>query len=48
MIIRKTHRTKRKKIYRDKHALDKIYALYRVTTYWFLCIPIYQTEQFID
>jgi len=48
MIIRKTVTTLQKRIWRDKCATSKSWALYRVITYWFLFIPIYRYEQFID
>ena len=48
MIIRKTISTRIKGIYRDKYEDKKTKALYRVTTYWFLIIPIYQKEEFLD
>jgi hypothetical protein len=48
MIFRKTHKTKQKKIYRDSLSSKKEYALYRVYTYWFLFLPVYQYEEFIS
>jgi hypothetical protein len=48
MIIRKTIKTKVKKIFRGKNENYKENALYRVVTYWFIFIPVYQCEQFID
>lgn len=48
MLIRKTLSTKQKKIFRGNFDCKKESALYRVTTYWFLFIPVYQFEQFIE
>lgn len=49
MIIRKTQKTKVKKIRRDSYLTSqKKPALYRVTTYWFLFVPVFSYEEFID
>tara|TARA_R110000850_G_scaffold100316_4_gene207521 strand:- start:8376 stop:8522 length:147 start_codon:yes stop_codon:yes gene_type:complete len=48
MIFRKTHNTKKKKVLRGKFDTKKESALYRVYTYWFLFIPVYQYEEFIE
>lgn len=49
MLIRKTHSTRIKKIYRNKYKSDqKERALYRVITVWFLFIPIYQKEELVE
>ncbi len=48
MIIQKTSKTKIKNIYRDPDlSMRTMPAVYRVTTYWFLFIPVYRSEQFI-
>ena len=48
MLIRKTMRTKKKKIWTGKFDSKKSSTLYRVTTYWFLFLPVYSSETFID
>ena len=48
MLITKTLSTKKKKIFRGKFDAKKESALYRVTTYWFLFIPVYSKQEFID
>ncbi len=48
MLVRKTPSTKQKKIYRGRFDYKKESALYRVTTYWFLFVPVYSFEQIID
>lgn len=44
MIFNVTRKTIRKKIHRNTTS-RKEYALYRVTTYWFLFIPVLRTEE---
>jgi len=48
MFIRKTIETKKKLIFRGKYEKEKETALYRVTTYWFIFIPIYRYEEVIE
>jgi len=48
MIISKTMSTKKKKIFRGKFDSRKESALYRVTTYWFLFLPIYSNQELIE
>lgn len=47
MILNITKTTKKKKIFRGSLDCKKSTALYLVTTYWFLFIPIYRTEEFL-
>lgn len=48
MIIRKTSKTIKKKIYRNRYDLATTVALYRKVTYWFLFVPVYSYDVFID
>lgn len=48
MLVRKTLSTKQKKIYRGRFDDRMEAALYRVTTYWVLFVPVYSFEQLIE
>ena len=48
MIFSKTTKTVIKKIWRNTEQEYKGKAVYRVTTYWFLFIPVYTTQLCID
>lgn len=48
MLFRKTHSTKKKNIYKDKDIDYKHVSLYMVYTYWFLFIPVYTIEEFVE
>jgi hypothetical protein len=48
MLFSKTMSTKKKKIFRGKHDRNKETALYRVTVYWLLFIPVYSKQELID
>ena len=47
-MIRVTSKTMQKKIYKDKDDIHKKPAIYRVVTWWFLFIPIYSKQTFLD
>lgn len=48
MLFRKTSKTKVKKIFRNNDGGYKTKSLYRVTTYWFLFLPVYSYDEFIS
>jgi len=48
MLIRKTSKTVQKKIFRSAHDSYKKSVLYRVTTFWFLFIPVYSYSEFLN
>ena len=46
MIIRVTHKTMIKKMYRSKDETNKRCAIYKVVTWWFCFIPVYSSGNF--
>ena len=47
-MIRVTHKTIIKGIYKSKDDDCRRRALYKVVTWWFLFIPIYSKQTFLD
>lgn len=48
MIFNKTSKTIKKRIWRNTEDERKKQAIYRVTTYWLLFVPLYSKQECID